>query len=476
MKRSKHNLSNYRLFSCSMGDLVPCGLAEVLPGDSFRHQTAALIRLQPLVAPVMHPVTVRIHHWYVPYRLIWDGFEDFITGESDEPPPSSDVGPYAVPKGLLDYFGVKPGATGWEFNILPLRAYATIYNEFYRDQDLQSEVSLSGGSLRKIAWEKDYFTSARPWPQKGPAISLPLGTTAPVLGFGTTDAPFGVNPSNVKESGGAVENWTGAGHLGSNNWYAEQDPDNPGHPWLRADLSNAAAATVEQLREAFALQRYAEARAVYGSRYTEYLRYLGVRASDGRLQRPEYLGGGKQTISFSEVLATADSNNNVVGELKGHGIAAVRTRPYNRFFEEHGLVLSLMSVRPKAIYSEATERHWHRKSKEDFWQKELENLGHQEVLNKEVDADHSDPDGTFGYQARYDDYRSIKSGVSGEFRDLLNYWHFAREFENDVALNASFINCDATKRPFAYQDGDVLNVMASHDLRARRLVTKRARI
>ena len=181
---------------------------------------------------------------------------------------------------------------------------------------------------------------------------------------------------------------------------------------LKADLSNASAVTVNVLREALALQRYEEARARYGSRYIEYLRYLNVRSRDSRLDRPEYLGGGRQTVQFSEVLQTAEGTD-PVGELRGHGIAAMRSNRYRRFIEEHGYVFSFVSVRPITIYAQALHRTWNRRTKEDFWQKELRHIGQQAVLNKEVYAEHTTPDGTFGYQDRYDEYRRQESTVAG---------------------------------------------------------------
>ena len=252
----------------------------------------------------------------------------------------------------------------------------------------------------------------------------------------------------------------------------EEDPNNPGFPNIRADLTNASAVTINALREAMALQRFAEARARYGSRYTEYLRYLSVKSSDARLQRPEYLGGGKNVIQFSEVLQTAEGSD-PVGELRGHGISSVRTNRYRRFFEEHGYVFTLMSVRPKTIYAQGLARHWNRRTREDFWQKELEHIGQQEVLYKEVYAAHATPDGTFGWQDRYDEYRRTESSIGGEFRtSVLNDWHFARIFGSDPSLNADFVKCVPPERAFASADDDVLYIMAKHHMIARRLVCK----
>jgi len=252
-------------------------------------------------------------------------------------------------------------------------------------------------------------------------------------------------------------------------------PSTSNRPQVFADLSGASAITINALREAMALQRYAEARARYGSRYVEYLRYLGVRSSDARLQRPEYLGGGRQTIQFSEVLQTAEGTN-PVGEMRGHGIAAMRSNRYRKFFEEHGYVISLLTVRPKTIYQQGLFRHWNRRVKEDFYQKELQHIGQQEILNKEVYAPHASPDGVFGYQDRYDEYRRNESLVSGEFRDTtLDHWHMARVFGSTPALNASFVSSVPTKRIFASESTDGLYIMANHSMQARRMVASTGR-
>ncbi|AZL83002.1 major capsid protein [Apis mellifera associated microvirus 42] len=483
MKRSKHSLSNYKLLSCDMGELVPIGLTEVLPGDTIQHATSALVRASPLLAPVMHPVHVRIHHWFVPHRIIWEDWEDFITGGPDG--ANADVFPTITIGGgsgaaigsLADYLGVPTGVNNIEVSALPFRAYALIWNEFYRDQDLQTEltIDLTSGAdtttntaLQHAGWEKDYFTSSRPWEQKGPAITIPLGTTAPVVTTGAvpTFSVNGVGNNEMEQVNTPVRTYinNGGGTFGDIRFGSTTG--------LQTDLSSASAVTVNILREALALQRFEEARARYGSRYVEYLRYLNVRSSDARLQRPEYLGGGKQTIQFSEVLQTAEGTD-PVGEMRGHGISAMRTNRYRRFFEEHGYVITVMSVRPKTIYAQGLPRTWNRRVKEDFWQKELEHIGQQEVLNKEVYAAHASPNGTFGFQDRYDEYRRTESTIAGEFRStLLDYWHMARIFSSSPALNADFVKCVPPERSFAVPSQDVLYVMANHSIQARRLVSQ----
>ena len=486
-----------------MGELVPIGLTEVLPGDTFQHATSLLLRVSPLLAPVMHPVPVRIHHWFVPFRLIWEDFEDFITGGPDGMDASvfptvnmtftagtPNTGNNQV--GMLpDYLGVPPEINNLAVSALPFRAYALIFNEMYRDQDLVDEVPLSLESgpdtttsldLLNCAWEKDYFTSARPWTQKGPEVLIPLTGDAPIRGIGlrgTTN--WNVTSGDIRETPDVT---TTASNTDGNRWtiagngeavFRQEGSGN--FPAFYADLSEVTAANVNELRLAMALQRYEEARARWGSRYVEYLRYLRVRSSDARLQLPEYLGGGKRVISWSEVLQTAPTESGDdqvgVGNLKGHGIGAMSSNRYRRFFEEHGYVVTLMSVRPKTIYMQGLARTWNRRVKEDFWQPELQHIGQQEVLNKELYAPHGSPDGVFGYQDRYDEYRRQESRVSGEFRTSeLDFWHMARKFDTPPTLNGAFVTANPTKRINAVQSEDVLWCQALHSIQARRQVAR----
>lgn len=511
MKRSKFSLSNTKLLSCDLGELVPMGLTEVLPGDSIQQATSCLVRFAPLLAPVMHTTRISLSHWFVPHRLVWEDFEKFITGgpdgndTSELPTITAPGGGFAVGS-LADYLGIPPGVAALEVSALPFRAYALIYNEWYRDQDLQTPltVDLTSGpdtttnkDLQNAAWEKDYFTTSRPWEQKGPTITIPIGGDAPVdfsgaggaamiatldpaapnsgtLRMAATGTGDG-NPKNVQvDTGGAMSFSAFAGTNNSNindlaGSIVTQPAQLAGVTGVTTDLSAASAVTINLLREALALQRFEEARARFGSRYTEYLRYLGVRSSDARLQRPEFLGGGTYPVQFSEVLQTAEGTD-PVGELRGHGIGAARSSRYRRFFEEHGYVVSLLTVKPKTIYADGLFRTWNRRTKEDFFQKELQHIGQQAVLNKEVRAAHADPDGVFGYQDRYDEYRRAESSIAGEFRSTLDFWHFARQFSTDPALNASFVKCVPTENPFAVPSTDVLYIMARHSIQARRLV------
>lgn len=485
MRRSKHSLSHYVLSTFDMGQLIPVGCYEVLPGDSIRMATSMLMRVTPMLAPPMHPVQVRLHHWFVPTRILWDGWEDFITagpdGDDASTPPVISVG--TVESGsLLNYLGV-PLATDSELTVsaLPLRAYNLIFNEFYRDQDLIDPVDDEQREVLRVAWEKDYFTAARPWPQKGPEITLPIGTTAPVIPASTDPPEFlftDTSPTDGPIRG--AQQTSGTSNLvhqpGTN---VDGAPLRWSDPNLLADLTSATAASVNDLRLAMALQRYAEARAQYGSRYSEYLRYLGVRSSDARLQRPEYLGGGRATISFSEVLRTGNAgedpqNEAVMANMYGHGISAMRSRRWIRFFEEHGFVMTLCSVRPRSLYMQGLHRMWSRQTREDFWQKELEQIGQQEVQLGEVYMNAAAPADTFGFQDRYSEYRHLPSRINGEFAtSSLNMWHFGREFESEPVLNQSFVDCDPPRNPFAITAMNALWCMFSHSIQARRLVGNR---
>lgn len=492
MKRDKHSLSHYRLSTFSMGRLVPVGLYEVLPGDTVQQATSLLLRVAPMISPVMHPVQIRVHHWFVPTRILWDGWEKFITGGKDGAgdgvgsPPTLTLAGGSQKGGLLDHLGIPPGTNGLSISTLPLEAVKRIYFDFYVDQDLADDPEdfpisgVEGWGCPVISWEKDYFTTARPWTQKGPEVTVDLGGSVPVVSMGdgipefqTTVGGTWVSPGRLQANPNSDANWNySAPNTGPVKWW---------NPKLEADLGQATTLSVNDMRRSFALQRYQEARARYGSRYTEYLAYLGIRSSDARLQRPEYLGGGKATISFSEVLQTAPGTtegapvgaNTGVGTMAGHGISAMRSARFRRFFEEHGFVLSFVSVRPRTMYVQGLHRHWTRQVKEDFWQRELAQIGQQEIFKKELYAlDPLTAGEVFGYQDRYSEYKSMPSSISGDFRDTLNFWHLARDFSTAPQLNSSFIACVPSNRIFQSQDTDTLWCMAYHNIQARRMVSR----
>jgi len=480
MKRSKVNLSHSNLLTLDMGQLVPLGTPlEVLPGDTIQHAISLLCRALPLQTPPMHRVRMKVHNWFVPHRILWDNWENFITGGPDGMDasvfPTINFAAPVAEKSLADYMGVPVGFVG-QVSALPFRAYNKIFNDNYQDQDLVPQRALSKAdgndattvtTLAAPAWEKDYFTTARPWEQKGPNITLPIGISAPVV-------PSGPNPT-FRDSVGVtqiVQNIGNGAMFGQNVATATTGWawDNPA---LMADLSATSAVDINTVREAFALQRYQEARARYGSRYTEYLAYLGIRSSDARLARSEYLSGGVQNLSFSEVLQTAytTGNEDGVGSLYGHGIGAMRSNRYRKFFEEHGYIVSLLHILPETMYPQGLSRTFNRRVKEDFWQKELQHIGQQPVLTKEVYALGANPDSVFGFQDRYDDYRRQESRVHGEFMSTLSDWHFARLLANEPVLNGAFVTADPSKRPFQSQATSTLLVQARHRIGARRMVS-----
>lgn len=487
-KRNKFNLSKPLMTTFDMGELVPIGLTEVLPGDSFNHSTSALIRLAPLNSPVMHPCHVIIHHWFVQKRNLWSEFENYMTGGSDGTsapvvPTISSPASVGWPIGsLADYMGLKPGVASRAVSALPFRAYAFVVNNCYRDQDLMPLLGFSTASgsdtttntaLQNVAWGKDYETTARPWEQKGTEVSMPLVGTAPVHGVGVvTGAGPAATINNVNETDGVVASDT---YFDGADTLIRSVTTGTGSSTNRTDVyvdgADFEAPSANEFRFTMAWQRVLEARARLGSRYPELLRAWGIMPDDATINRPVYLGGGKQTIQFSEVLGTAGDN---LANLGGHGLGAVRSNRYSKTFKEHGYVLSLMFVRPIGVYADGLERLWSRTSREQEWQPELQHLGQQTVRNKEISWSHSAPDGQFGFQDRGDEFRRGFTHVTGEMRPggIHDTYTLARGFGTDPALNETFVKCVPTKDIFAAPSEDGLLVMINHDIRARRLVAK----
>lgn len=495
MKRSKHNLSHYHLATFNQGELVPLTCFEVLPGDSIRQMTQTLMRTTPLVNPVMHPVYVQISHFFVPSRLVWSNWEDFITGSNTAltiPTIDIDSADTSAAR-LAEGFGIGIGTTTRSINALPFRAYNLIYNEFYRDQDLTTAITQSSGDtddvanygIKKVSWEKDYFTTARAEPQQAADTeAVSISFTDPLIANLYVGAETGGYTDFSDTSAGQVYDGSDGSNAPSGQYrplIAQVTDNTSGQFTFKSGSEPSVQGTatgsmdINAFRTAMAMQRMREHRNRYGSRYRDLLAFLGVQSGDARLQRPERLGGGRGRIAFSEVVSTADTTDKELGDLAGHGIGGLRTRPYKRFMQEHGYVITLMNVKPKTVYQDAIPRTFLRSTYDDFWQKELEALGAQEITNVELYSDHATPAGIFGYVGRHEEYRRMPSSVAGEFRTTLDDWHMARQFSTDPALNATFVEADPTNRIYSTTTPDELKVMAAHQVAARRLVSKRAR-
>lgn len=441
--RSIFDLSYAKKLTCDMGQLIPILLEEVVPGDHWTIGNQAVIRFQPLVAPIMHQINMFVHYFFVPYRILWDQWEDFSTGGADGSSPAvmPEWDPTDTTVGSLwDFCGfptgvVPDGALPIDF---PRRAYNRVFNEYYRDETLQTEVAETNETILLRNWEKDYFTSSLPWQQRGTAPALPIsGTSSAVWPTAVANSSFPLLGDNV-----------GAKPF---NLSTEQVLNNN-----VVDLSSATTFDVADLRLAFQIQRWMERNARAGARYTEFLKaHFGVSPKDERLQRPEYIGGTKSPVIISEVLQTSSTDaTSPQGNLAGHGLTVAEGFAGKYFAEEFGVIIGIMSVMPRTGYAQGVNRQWLRKTKYDFYYPEFANLSEQAIMKAEICAKDADPahnTATFGYQGRYDEMRTKSPMYCGLMRTTFDYWHLGRQFDPAAApaLNEAFIQCVPRKDIFA---------------------------
>lgn len=509
--RAVFDLSHTRTQSMKMGYVIPTFWEEVLPGDKFTLSSVNLLRMAPMISPVMHRVRVKTRYFFVPNRILWPEWRQFITAADGAPEaPYVRLTVESIAKGsIANYLGLPVGnftaSTGLRVTAFPFAAYRLIWDQYYRSQQLQNEEFTpliagdntatyvqefeADGQLR-VGWEHDYFTACLPNTQAGDPVSLPLtfqngipvyldlngATVLSRTGFFKNEdgSPPGAGNVTTAASGPPPVGTPGA--VSINSEFSAYDPNGT----LKVDV-NSAAATINDLRLAFRLQEWYELLARGGQRYTEVLAaHFNVKSSDGRMQRPEYIGGFSQNVVMSEVLSTSQSSNDgatsevFVGSLAGHGISAAGGNTFTYEAEEHGILMCLVNIVPDTGYFQGIGRQWFRSNRLDYAWPTFANIGEQEVFKWELYADDPNGDDVFGYIPRYAEYKFRNNSVAGDFSDNLDFWHMARKFSGPQSLNAQFIQANPTDRIFAVTDPDIDKVYCQfvHKIMAYRPLPK----
>lgn len=511
-KRNKFDLSRVNKLTCEAGEIVPFFLEECLPDDSFKLATANRIRLAPQVLPLMHQIDVSMYWFFVPCRILWPNWEEFITGGKDG--TSEPIIPYfnfgqgntilkkTAGVGMLsDYLGIPTNATSLtslevtaqSYNFMPFAAYVKIYNDYFRDENFTKELpfELKDGfqTLSNVAsdddvssciqtiyagtaatpavrswqrvyggcflasWKKEYFTSALPNTQRGPIVNIPLGDTAPIV-FGKSDGVRSLKNrfiGTVSDTPAVGEQVYG-GSVSSATFTGEARR-------LQADLSEATNTNIIELRRAFRIQEFLERMNAGGSRLTEMIYSMfGVNSPDARLQRAEFIGASHNPVLVDAIYQTsASQENSPLADFAGKAISVGGQKPISYYCKEHGYIMGLMVIRPRPEYQNITRRHWLHglTGKFDYFWPILANIGDQAIQNRELYAPSLKGSEPFGYTPRYQEYRFAPSETHGEMQTTLKYFHMNRIFDSQPVLNQQFMNCNPRTDMFAVTDGEV---------------------
>jgi hypothetical protein len=448
MARLKANLSVKRAFDTDIGDITPICCTEAHPDDVFQGNTTMMVRMASLAQPLMHPVDIYTGTFYQSYESLWElaggvkTFGEFITGQNKDTTVNSETVPKitATPAEgtILDYLGVPTGVSQ-SVNKVKLAMYYAICNEFFRDKQINAEdTTIIDATPKKCQFSPDYYYGARPSPQMGDAVTLPVGDSAPVQ----SDATIAGQQLSIKQPDvGTDDYWMDSS---TSALKSTATAATTGHAHLTADLSAATGITVDQLFEYIGLQKYASARAMFGGSYPEWLKYYGVIPLDGRLGIPELVSMSRTTMSVNPVFATDGAN---LGDFAGQGYASMKSNTYRKYVPEHGFFMTLMWAKPRNLHIDSKHRSWLRTDKEDFYTRELADIGMMEITDEELY-----PGGgttVFGYRPRYSEYLHDLSGVSGSLRSTKNDMHMGRDLAGIPNLNSSYLEIDETtvRRP-----------------------------